>query len=148
LKLMRDPASTPAALVLIVLAARDVPGAAGLAIDIPVDATRVALQSFAVGSAIDPGPAPLAAKVAMGTGSLSNRIVIGLARKAASPGVVQDSAIAANTELCRFTLVPAQGARAGVVIPAGSSAQGFLGHLPRDPAAAPAKMAVGELTAL
>jgi hypothetical protein len=158
LALLADPSSTPQRLVLRVIAVQAV-AAGGLALDLPLDATRVMLDAQQAGDAapgfsvtpgaLDPGPPPLAASAALGSGPLANVLVLAIAQKATAPGVVPSAQIPPGTELCRIRLVPAAGAQPGTALEAGAAPlQAVLAPLPRAPVAPTAKVAVGALTVL
>jgi hypothetical protein len=128
--------------------------AAGLALDLPLDANRAQLDAAQPGdatpgllinaAALDPGSSPAAAAAAIGSGRLANTLAVGVARKATSPGVVPQASLPAGTEILHLRLVPANGAQPGLVFD-GSGARAYFGPLPRA-AGAQATVAIGTLS--
>ena len=155
LALRKDASSTPSLLLLNVVTLQAVQ-AGGFSLTTPLDATRVQLDAaqagdaspgFAVNlSALNPGAAPPAAKAVLGTGPLAGMLVLAVAKKATSPGVVPDATLAAGTVLCTIRLVPAPSGQPGQALSGGAASKVYLGHLPRDPTSQPEQIAVGTLT--
>jgi hypothetical protein len=126
LALLKDPASTGSTLILKLVAVNAI-SAGAVALNLPLDATRVALAAssgsdvspgleLAVGG-FDVGAAPAAAKAALATaGPLRNELTVGISQKPVS-GLVPDKAFAAGAVLARIRLVPAPNAQPGAVFP-------------------------------
>lgn len=111
-------ASTAKTLVLDLVTIQDIPAASALALDLPLDSSKVVLATaagnagpgFAVKtSALDPGANPVAAKAVISTaGPLKDTLVLGIAQKPAGSGSGSvsgsvDKPLAAGTVLASIT---------------------------------------------
>jgi hypothetical protein len=82
--------------------------------DLPLDVTRVKLTNFTPGTALDPGPAPLAAKAVIGNEApLAGTLVVGQSQKATAHA--SDAQLAAGSELLEIELTKIEGAPDGTV---------------------------------
>ena len=118
LRLIHDPASTTARAIVLALVVGGQPltgYAAGF--DLPLDATRVALDSFTPGTGLAPGQPPLAAQAVIPDhGPLAGMLVTAQSQKASGAGaVVGDTALPPATVLYTIRLALTAGATAGTV---------------------------------
>lgn len=105
LALQPDAASTPALAVFRLVALQSL-SARALAVNLPLDAKKVSLDSSSLSvnrAAIDPG-SPAAAKIALGTGRLADTLVLGIAARATAGVPAADAAIPAGTVIATFSL--------------------------------------------
>jgi len=70
----------------------------GLALNLPLDSTKVSFDGFAVGA----GLSSAISKAAMGTGSLQNVLVVGLALQGTGAAPAQDVTLNAGDEVASF----------------------------------------------
>jgi len=91
----------------------------GIALDLPLDTTKVSFDaaSFGLGPAL-PGAVP---KAALGSGPLQDTLALGIALKGTGTAPAQDVTVAAGAELARFTLV---------LVPTGGPGTVFSGATP------------------
>lgn len=97
--------STPALAVLELVTLRAL-SARALAIDLPLDASKVTLDPSSLSvnrAAIDPG-SPLAARVVLGRGRLANTLVLGIAARATGGVPAADASLPAGTVVASFSL--------------------------------------------
>jgi hypothetical protein len=104
LRLVMDPSSTPARVVLRLVAQAGATGySAGF--NIPADASRAAVVSILSGNALNPGTSPAAMAASLpGAGPLANVLTAGISQKATD--TTADAAIAAGQVLYTVTLRP------------------------------------------
>ncbi len=82
--------------------------------DLPLDTTKVTLADFVPGSALDPGPAPLAARAVIGHDApLAGMLVVAQSQKATQ--ATTDATLAPGSVLLSFELAVAGGATPGGV---------------------------------
>lgn len=116
--------------------------------DLPLDTTRVKLTSFTPGTALDPGPAPLAAKGVIGDEApLAGVLVVGISQKAtAHPS---DAQLPSGAELLELELTRIDGAASGTVFDGTASdfvlPSGGLMDRMGNQVVAPSDVAIGKL---
>jgi hypothetical protein len=105
LRLLRNPASTDTLLVLDLVAAENLTGY-GVGFNLPLDITRVRLDSLVPGAALPAGSNPVAAKAALPTsGPMQGILTSGQSPKASGPGAVTtDTAVPAGSVLYTLRL--------------------------------------------
>jgi hypothetical protein len=104
LRLQLDPSSSPAQVVLHLVAQGSATGyAAGF--NLPADATRASLVSIARGNALDPGTSPAAIAASLqGGGPMANVLTAGISQKATD--TTTNAAITAGQVVYTVTLKP------------------------------------------
>ena len=111
-------ASSATTLALDLVAAASLPAVYGAALNLPVDATRVALNATTpiASGALDPGSAPAASKATLPTtGPLAGVVVAALSQKAAGTGAkATDTALAAGQVLFTIKIDLKTGGAVGV----------------------------------
>lgn len=111
-------ASSATTLALDLVAAAALPAVYGAALNLPVDATRVALNATTpiASGALDPGSAPAASKATLPTtGPLAGVVVAALSQKAAGTGAkATDTALAAGQVLFTIKIDLKTGGAVGV----------------------------------
>ena len=123
LRLVKDSATTARELVLDFVVGDQPLTGFSVGFDLPLDSTKVTLAKFAPGTALDPGPAPLAAQAAIpDSGPLKGMLVTGQSEKADRPGAA-DTLLAPGTVLYVISLDLVDGASPGVVVD--GTASGF-----------------------
>jgi hypothetical protein len=95
----------------LVLVARGDTSLRGVALNLPIDASKVSLDQSAANTNTSLGAPTPAFKVALGSGPLVNTLVVGSALEGTGTAVAADQAFASGAEIARFTLalVPAGG---------------------------------------
>ncbi len=123
LRLVRNAASTADTVVLDLVVGKDPLTGFSVGFDLPLDDTRVHLAGFTPGSALDPGPAPVAAMAALhGDGPLAHALVTGQSQKATTHD--GNATLAPGTVLYTVSLQVVQSAPKGVVFD--GTASGFV----------------------
>lgn len=148
LRLVQDPATTADTVVLDLVVGKDTLTGYSVGFDLPLDDRRVHFGGFTPGTALDPGPAPIAAMGALpAEGPLAHVLVTGQSQKATAHQA--DATLAPGTVLYTVTLHLVPNAKAGTVFD--GTASGFVlpsGGL-RDRAGhavvEPADIAIGKL---
>jgi hypothetical protein len=115
LRLIQSPTDPPIATAIVLdLVVGDQPLTGySVGFDLPLDDRQVRLASFSPGSALDPGPAPLAAAAKLpSAGPLAHQLVTAQSQKAS--GVATDTALPAHAVLYSIELDVVGGAN-GVV---------------------------------
>ena len=117
LRLVRDKSSTGAKAVLNLVVGDGPLTGYSTGLDLPLDATKVALGNFTPFTALDPGSAPQAASASIPTdGPLASNLVIGLSQKAAGAGAIAtDTTLAPGTKLLQIELDRSEPIVGGVV---------------------------------
>ena len=114
LRLVRNQTSTAEHLVLDLVVGKDALTGYSVGFDLPLDDRRVHLGDFTPGTALDPGPAPLAAMAALADdGPLAHVLVTGQSQKATSHDA--DATLAPGTVVYSVSLDLVQHAPAGIV---------------------------------
>lgn len=100
LRLVKTAASTDAAVVLDFVVGEQPLVGYSTGLDLPLDATKVRLGDFTVGTALDPGSAPAAmgAEIPL-QGPLANNLVVAVSQKATGGGAVATDAVLAPRAL-------------------------------------------------
>jgi hypothetical protein len=139
LKLIADACATPPCTSLTMrLVAAAATSLRGVAIDLPLDSTKVSLDPAAFASTLDAG------KAVLGAGPLRDTLVLGAGRKSSGSGPAPDLALAADQEVAHFVLaLQAQGGQGPVFD--GSTA--FKAFIQSASGRTPGGIAVGKLEA-
>jgi hypothetical protein len=148
LRLVRDAKSTDQEVVLDLVVGKTALTGFSVGFDLPLDDSRVGFAGFTAGTALDAGPAPIAAMAAMpDSGPLAHMLVAAQSQKAT--GHATDATLPPGTVLFSVALDLVGGANKGVVFD--GTATGFVlpsGGL-RDRAGnavvEPAEVAIGKL---
>ena len=110
----------------------------GVAVNLPLDATKVSLDPSSFGSALDAG------KAVLGSGPLQGTLVLGAAKLGSGTAPAADSSFAAGDEVAHFSLaLQAQGGK-GVVF---DGASAFAAFIQSAKGRTPGGIAVGRLEA-
>jgi len=125
LRLVKNARSTQKAIVLDLVVGDTALTGYATGLDLPLDASKVALGPFTPGTALDPGSAPAAAGAAIPSqGPLRGVLVVGLSQKATGTGAVAtDRALPPNTVLLTVELDAVEPLHGGLVFD--GTAQGF-----------------------
>lgn len=126
LRLVKNARSSQKAIVLDLVVGDTALTGYATGLDLPLDASKVALGPFTPGTALDPGSAPIAAGAKIPSeGPLRGVLVVGLSQKATGTGAVAtDRALPPNTVLLTVELDAVEPAQGGVVFD--GTAQGFV----------------------
>lgn len=126
LRLVKNPKSTPKAMVLDFVVGDTALTGYSTGFDLPLDTTKVTLGPFTPGTVLSPGSAPAAASATMPSqGPLQGALVVGLSQKAAGAGAVPtDTALPPKTVLYTVELDAVQPFQPGVVFD--GTAAGFV----------------------
>jgi hypothetical protein len=117
LRLVKDPATTGATMVLDFVVGDDPLVGYATGFDLPLDATKVTLGAFTPGTALDPGGAPAATAAAIPMqGPLAGTLVVALSQKASGAGAVTtDATLAPGARLFQLRLDRVEPVTSGVV---------------------------------
>lgn len=118
--LLADPCAVPCTALTLRLVAALPASLRGVAIDLPLDPTKVSLNPATFASALDAGAAVL------GSGRLQNMLVLGAARKGAGGTPAPDLALAAGAELAHFVLALQSSGGQGIVFDGSSAFESFI----------------------
>ena len=148
LRLVRDGKSSAKEIVLDLVVGKEPLAGYSVGFDLPLDDTRVTFGGFTPGTALDPGPAPVAAMGALpDAGPLAHMLVTAQSHKATANDA--DTTLAPGTVLYSVTLDLVAGAPKGIVFD--GTATGFVlpsgGMRDRSGTAVvePADVAIGKL---
>lgn len=109
----------------------------GVALDLPLDSTKVSLDPATFATAFDAG------KAVLGTGRLRETLVLGAAKKGTGAGPAADTSFAAGAEVARFVLALNPGGGQGIVFDGAKAFPAFVQSASRTPGG----IAVGRLEA-
>jgi hypothetical protein len=130
LRIVADPcgACTSITLKLVATAAMPANGLRGVALNVPLDSTKVTLAGFAAPWVTDANPA---AKAVIGNGPLKDVLVLGAALKGTGTAPALDAPLAVGAELAHVVLALAQPAVKGVIFDGASlsSNAGFVAQI-------------------
>jgi hypothetical protein len=118
LQLVADSCGSPCSQVTLRIMATAKVQLRGLALDLPLDATKVSFDPASFASAL-PGAV---SKAKLGTGALQDTLVIGVALKGAGSAPAQDATFNSGQELARFTLTLLTPGGRGIVFDGASTA--------------------------
>jgi hypothetical protein len=142
LQLVADCAPTSCTVRLVAMASV---GLRGLALDLPLDTTKV---SFDPGSFVKGAPLAAAESAAtMGTGMLRNVLVVGLALKGSGTAVAPDVTVNQGDELARFALALLPSAGQGVVFDGAARGTGYKAVIQSSSGRSASAIGVGKLEA-
>lgn len=110
----------------------------GVAIDLPLDSTKLSLDPLTFVSALDAG------KAVLGTGPLRDTLVLGVAMKGTGTAPAADQAFAAGAELARFSVALQAAGGQGIVF---DGAAAFASFIQSASGRTPGGIAVGRLEA-
>jgi hypothetical protein len=119
LQLVFNDCNSPCTAVTLKIVATSAVQLRGIALDLPLDTTKVSFDaaSFSLGPAL-PGAV---SKAALGSGALQDTLALGIALKGTGTAPAQDVTVSAGAELARFTLG---------LLPAGGPGMVFNGATP------------------
>ena len=120
LRLEADACPAPCtSMTLRLVAAADV-SLRGVAIDLPLDASKLLLDPATFSSALDAG------KAVLGTGPLAGTLVLGAAKLGSGSGPAPDKSLAAGAELAHFSVALSSAGGQGVVFDGAQSFNAFI----------------------
>jgi hypothetical protein len=142
LQLVADPCNPCSAVTLRIMATASLQ-LRGLALNLPLDSTKVSLDGFAAGAALSSA----VSKAIMGTGPLQDVLVVGLALPGSGAAPAQDVTVNAGDELAsfRFGLLSAGGR--GAVFDGAAPRPGYKASVQTASGRIPGAIAVGKLEA-
>ena len=147
LQLVADPCSAPCSAVTLKIKATAAIQLRGVALDLPLDPTKVGFNPSTFSTPISGA----LSKAALGSGSLRDTLVLGLALKGSGAAAASDLTLNPGDELARFTLTLSPAAGAGVVFDgaalAAQPASAFKAVLQRASGRVANAIAVGKLEA-
>lgn len=116
LQLVFDSCNTPCTLVTLKIVTTTAVQLRGVALDLPLDTTKVSFDASTFSTPL----AGAVAKAARGSGSLQDTLALGIALKGTGTAPAQDVTLSSGDELARFTLA---------LLPAGGSGTVFNGAM-------------------
>ena len=110
----------------------------GVAVDLPLDSTKISLDPATFVAALDTG------KAVLGSGPLHDQLVIGGALKGSATGLAADMSFAANAEVLHFSVALQAPGGQGIVF---DGATAFVSFIQSASGRTPGGIAVGRLEA-
>jgi len=138
LRLVADACPAPCTTITLRLLAAAPVGLRGVAIDLPLDASKVSLDPLTFSSALDAG------KAVLGTGPLAGQLVLGAVKKGTGAAPAADKSLMGGEELAHFSVALQSLGGQGVVF---DGAQAFTSFIQSASGRTPGGIAVGKLEA-
>jgi hypothetical protein len=138
LRLVAVACPAPCTTITLRLLAAAPVGLRGVAIDLPLDASKVSLDPLTFSSALDAG------KAVLGSGPLAGQLVLGAVKKGTGTAPAADSSLLAGVELAHFSVALQSAGGQGVVF---DGAQAFTSFIQSASGRTPGGIAVGKLEA-
>jgi hypothetical protein len=138
LRLVADACPAPCKTITLRLVAAAPVALRGVAIDLPLDPSKVSLDPLTFSSALDAG------KAVLGSGPLMGELVLGAAKKGTGTAPAADTSLLGGAELAHFSVALQSLGGQGVVF---DGAQAFKSFIQSASGRTPGGIAVGKLEA-